>query len=498
MDDITINGTQLWDYGDPAYEDLTPMDLRDEPEFARYFDRWIKFSPRKPYNVKRGYDGGFIQAKTSKGNPAALHGDWLISCVERHLSNYRWAEQRIEKEKAQAIADLVAQGQDEGLAAEWVSHRTWAGYYSVVDRPYWLGLWPSRKITDHCIDFDAKEYLLAHYRHRGVVEPVVCPDLDHFQKLKRIYDHFPNRVWCVSSLTLGVHAWAKHELWERQAVHGRVKRRLAGIGLGSVEVHPMQGRCLRRPFGRDYVTITPEGEITAWQDQVNYYEDDGRTAPFDRIVEAMISRVEWSVDRYYRADEQLRDWRSLSAIKPRLDAVRSWRDAGFNERVLLPAASTSPAPVEEPIGPDRALPKASEPPRAEPKASAAGAGSASNGGENESSSTETSSRASGRFVPEQRSGQWPLWIEAMARTGLVADDTVGEVVFEMAKWLYWVELYEVPTEERKERVQALLERYVVAKHNGHVTRISNGQSGLVLSQVRSEVDPNVETIRSRF
>ena len=479
----------VYDSYDWASEDLDPMDLRDEPEFARYFERWIKYLPRKPYNVKRGYDGGFVQVKTGKGNPAALHGDWLISCVERHLSGWRWAEQNVEKKKAKALAALVAQGWSEASAAKWIAHQTWAGYYPVVERPYWLGLWPARKITDHCIDFDAKEYMLARYRHRGLVEPVVCPDVGHFQKLKRIYDDSPNRVWCISSLTLGVHAWAKHDLWERRAVHRRVKENLARIGLGAVEVHPMQGRCLRRPFGRDYSTLTPEGELTAWQDQVAYYEDDGRTAPFDLLVEAMIRRVERAVAAYYKADERLQDWRALAPVGSRLDAVRSWRDAGFRERAVVSFGDSTPSdPVGITGGCDTTRPSASDFLGSPECGPADDDGRIGDGSGTWATEIGTSSSRTGRFVPDLRCGEWPLWIEAMARDGLAADDTVGEVVFEMAKWLFWVELYGLPTEERKGRVRSLLERYVEARHNGHVTRILNGRTDLVLAQVKSAVD----------
>ena len=37
------------------------------------------------------------------------------------------------------------------------------------------------------------------------------------------------------------------------------------------------------------------------------------------------------------------------------------------------------------------------------------------------------------IVPKlERDRHWPLWVERMAITGLVADDTVGTVVHEMA------------------------------------------------------------------
>ena len=89
------------------WQDLEPCLIREYGEFPRYYHRWIKFYPRKPYNTKKGYDRGFVQAKTKKGNPAALHGEWLISCVERHLDNRYWAEQQIDEKRRREAERLV-------------------------------------------------------------------------------------------------------------------------------------------------------------------------------------------------------------------------------------------------------------------------------------------------------------------------------------------------------------------------------------------------------
>ena len=98
-----------------SWEDIEPCLIRECDEFPRYCRRWINFSPRKPFHVKTGYDRGFIQQKTKKGNPAALHGEWLTSCVERHLWNSYWGEQQID-EKRSAFADsLVANGLDDRM-----------------------------------------------------------------------------------------------------------------------------------------------------------------------------------------------------------------------------------------------------------------------------------------------------------------------------------------------------------------------------------------------
>lgn len=85
------------------------------------------------------------------------------------------------------------------------------------------------------------------------------------------------------------------------------------------------------------------------------------------------------------------------------------------------------------------------------------------------------------FVPDLRNREWPLWVERMAKLGLVEDDTMPEVVFELAKWLLWIELY--GEDDREERATELLRRFVLEKHNGFVTRLAEGKEGEVLSHV---------------
>ena len=439
-----------------SWEDLEPCLIREHDEFTRYFRRWIKYHPRKPYHVKKGYDWGFIQQKTKKGNPAALHGEWLISCVERHLANYLWAEQQIHVKRQQTEDRLIAGGMNERLAKEkaWQWHPIDCEF--IKDWPYWLALHRPKMTTDHCIDLDAKRYEVARYQHKGIIEPVVCPDLEHFVTLKRIYDRFPRRIWCISSLTLGIHAWKKHRLRLTKDVHAETKLRLEELGLGSVEVHPMSGRCIRRPFGRDYLVVTPDGILTMWQDQVNYYEDDARSAPFDQIVEAMLGRIDHSILRWHCADKTLGKFQRSVADK-RLDDIRRWRDNGFKERLTVPRSSSPPGAAAEPITP--------------------GGGDRVDWGKVDLGDLT--------IPTTDRSGRWPIWVERMAITGLVADDTVGHVVHEMAKWLYWIELFDLPVVERADKIETLLGRFVLTKHNGFVTRLNDGKERDVLAQVRS-------------
>ncbi len=85
------------------------------------------------------------------------------------------------------------------------------------------------------------------------------------------------------------------------------------------------------------------------------------------------------------------------------------------------------------------------------------------------------------FTPEVSSREWVFWVEKMARSGLVEEDTMDVVVYELAKWLLWVEL--VDLDDKVNRTVELLQTYVETKDNGYITRINEGKTDEVLSQV---------------
>ena len=82
-----------------------------------------------------------------------------------------------------------------------------------------------------------------------------------------------------------------------------------------------------------------------------------------------------------------------------------------------------------------------------------------------------------------RGGNWAKELLRLARAGLEEEDSVGTVVYEMAKWLWWIELYTIPVASRREEVTRLLTAYVLGKHNGCVTRLLNGQEQDVVDQI---------------
>ena len=86
-------------------------------------------------------------------------------------------------------------------------------------------------------------------------------------------------------------------------------------------------------------------------------------------------------------------------------------------------------------------------------------------------------------LASMRGGKWAIELLRLARVGLEREDSVATVVHEMAKWLWWIELYSLPECKRLEKVTNLMTAYVLKKHNGCVSRLLNGQEKDVIAQV---------------
>jgi hypothetical protein len=375
--------------------------------------------------VKRSYDRGFFQAKTKAGTPAGLGGDWERIMLDRHLSG-----------------DL------------------------------WLGMFCGSKTSQHNIDFDCKEHTIGtgiEYNTKWAF-PVVAPPLSHFQQLKRIYDAFDNQLWCISSKTLGLHIWRKHKPHDSGVVHKAVKTSLRNIGLGDVEVHPMSGRCQRLPFGKDYITITPDTVLQLWQDQVVYFESDWVTPSFDHIVRTMwrvADRTHQSTRNYLTHFDRKRGFQGV--FEKSRQEVMAWVNRGYKDvAVNIPAelvANDTHAASQQVDR--RGLELRVPPSTAEAIAAAAEYSGSSNRLDFERSDRiDVSLDIAG--VPDKRNREWAFWCEHVAASGLYAHDSVGEVVRELPAWLLWIELFD--RKDKMQRTVELLTMFLEHKHNGFITR----------------------------
>ena len=419
-------------------------------EFHLFWERFIKFWPRRTFHIKRGYQTGFCEKKKN-GSSQPLFPELAVDYAERHLCHVYWGMWR-----------SVQSGQH------------------VTSSPIWLALHMPKKSTVDAIDFDAKQHLVGYYGKGIDARPLVHLPLEHFQTLKRLYDAFPGRMWCISSETLGIHAWRVHEHpVDSLTLHHQNKRVLTNIGLPHIEAHPMPGRCFRRPFGQDYRTVSPEAVLDSWLDQVEYFEFDRRTPGFTQICEALIEGMLAQQDNWNRADKKSATNGKPKEVPkrvPHLKEVREWLAAGCPlspvVTVSVPAAIPSYQSETDRMAQEVFLVTSGEKPQA---SSSLPAFSPDNTIINWQPTPSTL---------HYRNGQWTKAMRTWAKMGLVKPDSVGTVVHEMAKWLYWVELFQKPDSERKKETCALLTTFVMAKHNGFVSRLLVGKESEVKKQVK--------------
>lgn len=408
-------------------------------EFATYCEHFVDVFPRSPYYVKTTYDphsryAGWPEKKSRKTKrPLALidNGDFLnrTDCVERHLDYDQWLlfKDTTDPYRNHKFGDF-----------------------------FWLGQIQPKKTTFHGIDLDNKR-VLGYYRmgsgDESPVTPVVHMPLEHFKVMKRIYDAFPDRIWCITSETLGLDIIERHTLKRTSAVHAKTKRRLARIGLDQTEVHPMSGRCKRRPFGAHYRTITKADVLETWQQQLVHYLSPGTTPSFERICRVLLQAVvdQWSSWMSWSRFAHSCDCRSvINDHRDEVAEVVRWLQDGCP--LAEPVRVSVPNDIPD-LRVDSDL--AAKPQQAKRQLA----------------------------IPAWRDGKWPLALEQVALHGLPCEDSVGEVVYELAKFLWWVELYELPEDQRFNEVLRLLQHYVINKHNGMISRWSAGEEQSVLKQM---------------
>ena len=202
-------------------------------EFTSYCENFIDVFPRATYYVKTTYDPsskyfGWPQRKSKKTKRPLVLIDsktWLnrTDTVERHLHYTHWLDYQ-------------------------EFHETGQGRQGDF---FWLGMNKPKMTRYHAIDADNKQ-VIGWYRigsqDDDPILPVMTMPLEHFVFLKKLYATFPNRIWCITSETLGLDIVERHSLQNTDMIQSRVKRSLHSIGYGDVEVHPMPGRCKRRPL----------------------------------------------------------------------------------------------------------------------------------------------------------------------------------------------------------------------------------------------------------
>lgn len=410
-------------------EESAPLQEVFATEFQRYLDLFYKFFPKKSVHIRTFYGGGFACPKRRLKSGDQIDQSCYPDMIARHLDLERW------------------------------QHNHPNARYPEC---YWVAMREPRKSSLKAIDFDNKENVLGYYRTHGlggriVHRPLPILTADHMQAVKRIYDAFPHHIWCISSATLGLHIWEKLArplpLHQIDAFNRPV---LARIGLGNTEIHPMVGRAFRRPFGEDYFIITPDGLLDDWRKQLQYFENDARTPPFESIFDAMrqIMSQEWgryqsSFESKLRPSSKYPDFTrkyffynrwSPSLLGDVLDDLDRWAVSGFSiatpQSTLLPATTLSKAP------------------------SSGGAG----------------------IWTCKFNGDWVQKCREWAIQGLPAEDSMTFVVLHLARWFLHIEFF--GQVDRFEKTVKVLEYFCKTKNNGFISRLNQGLVHEVLQHVR--------------
>lgn len=390
-----------------------------ELEFNKYCELFIKYSPRKCFFTKNGYPSCFIQIKRkTTGAALPLVGKLIVESTERHLDSALWFQKQCHNN-----SDYCP------------------------DHPYWLALNAPKMSKYDVIDVDAKEYIIGYSSNINndlYKRPIVLPDIAYVNKLKLIYDQFPNRIWCISSESLGFHIWKLEPcLNHTNFLTGLTHQKLETIGLGATEVHPMVGRPFRRPFGQDYRTLTDTSIVTKWQDQLKLFEGDYRLPTFDFIVSvllnAILEQIKFLSESKYAffINTKINKQNLSEVVKSKIKEIRLFcRDHTFiKPSVLLIDNQEETKLINK--------------------------------------------------IPNKKINHKSFYHECVhyAKFGLNEDNSLFQVTNSLAKWLYWIELYNLPVSERKRKICELLNDYIIKKHNGHVTRLLNGQDSKVFDQI---------------
>jgi len=446
------------DYGLDDEQRAMLEELRIPPEklypdeFRRYVDLFHKYLPKRPFHHRFRYGEGFVCAKGKyKKTGEKYDRTCCPALVGKHLDYWRWKQRRDEKD---------------------------------CPPNYWIAMLPGKKSALKTIDFDNKQNLLGYYSDvTHAPRPLPTLSLEHLQAVKRLYDAFPRRIWCVSSATLGLHLWQRMPFpMAVEAIQATDHPTLKEIGLAGTEIHPMHGRCFRRPFGQDYFTITDHGLLESWIEQLDYFEQTAEPPTFNAVYQALRSLLvkEWEgyqatgkmekvgltggkphLLKYHRGNEVF----STKQLEDDLDLLDTWADRGFPRRLATSEAVLSDlCPVDSPRHQHPVADRLQDTSRYEKP----GAGCDID-------------------LAAVCDGRWVQTCEKWARNGLPCADSVFTVVSHLSRWFFFVEWWEMPEDMRLEKVVSLLSEFVLAKNNGFVSRLSAGHEQDVVEQVRRTV-----------
>lgn len=384
----------------------------------------------------------------------------------------------------------------------------------VAPRPeqlaFWCGTMAHPEYTYHnCIDIDAhrkvgRAYLPSRYHpdrwpdedgrpayadwsspfiNRRV--PLTWIDLDYFKAARLVYERFPGRLWAFSSASLGLAIWRMYrKSMDPQDTFLEVTDGLRDLGLG-LEVYPRpaasegsRGVQHRRPCGMDSGVITESGTVTDPIEQIRLHMNPV-TPSFEAIVRAVIER-----SRYHHRHSNFPDlW---DAQRSEFDRVLDWLEQGCPECESVQERATAVRRTSRDISPatyygeDTVV--ESEPAGADAVDEARGVPACFTNCD---------------IAEVNRRHLWVDFVLFLADFGLPCEDSFLIAVSTLAKWLLYLEFYDLDDYERIGRTKHLLRQYVLSKHNGYISRLNNGLEREVLDNVDRVVEDCLRSVNDQ-
>ena len=391
--------------------------LKQHPEWDSYIETFVKYFVRRHFHVRRGYAEGFKREKTDKFANVPINEENIEQIVAKHLDLITWNDQHPDDQ----------------------------------EEFFWLAQYGPVKTRLDCIDYDNKGNIVGKeliVDDRGRRQPVVNYPLSQLQVLKRLYDLFPGRIWCISSETLGFHIWSRVGALELLHVRQeRVQRRLAKLGMEKTEVHPMSGWPQRRPFGEHYRTITANGVLTDWRTQTRHFLNPGPVPvpSFQQIYDEIRSSLLRQWDQFDGKPDV------LEQCCEQLDETDTWMNAGCPlEEISVPVTGSSQKKSSVKNGPQPFL-------------------------QNDKPD----------FCKTSINNEKPSLANLLKWSicGLLEDDSVFPVCREITYWLFIVELSCKDKKSRCQQIYELLHDFIALKHNGFSSRVNQSEQEDVYSQI---------------
>lgn len=438
--------------------ETTPLEKLLPEDFERYCDLFFKYNKRTPYFVRTSYDGKFHCPKGRRKDGEEYYRPCYPGLIAKMLDLDHWNSLKPDKKQYQHL---------------------------------WIALNAGRCSALKAIDFDNKDNLLGTYRSVSddLVRPLATLTLEHVQAIKRIYDAFPNHIWCISSRTLGLHIWEQlPKPLPLELIDARNRPTLRRIGLGSTEIHPMRGRAFRRPFGEDYLTITNDGLLSRWTKQLDFFEFKAETPRFEEVYRALQQKASDALKHFkrwgspeshklmaaiYCKKPHLAKYckvKDLISIEPAIEEFKrmdNWAEKGFPD--VMPVSEPVPVEVKE-LGRGKNTPH-------QPAAGVALAPKTKN---------KTTCDID---LSDVCNGQWVQNCQKWAENGLPCEDSIFPVVSQLARWFFFIEFWHLSKDERIEQIVELITAFCMEKNNNFISRLNAG----LQEEVESHVERIVET-----